>query len=87
MSLEEPESYSFSVMEEETQISRRYSIIISRDGYPGSDRVVADKLQQPFADQLRDKLALAQLRPGEIKRIQDYGARQQRDNPEWVTVY
>ncbi len=66
---------------------QRYKVVLRWQFDQASDRVVADKLTERGANQLRAKLALGGLEPDDIRRLHDYGARRQRDEPDYLIIY
>ena len=69
------------------QDNGRFSVVLRYQGDPASDRVVVDNQTAAGAQLLRDRLQLAGLTNTDIRRLHDYGARQQRDDPNYEIIY
>lgn len=75
---------SYHVIE---QKDRRFKLMLRWQNDEASDRTVAEGMPEAAANELRDKLTLGGLTNVDIRRIQDHGAKEYRDDPARTIVY
>jgi hypothetical protein len=69
------------------QKDRRFRLVLRWQNDDASDRTVAEGMTEAAANELRDKLTLGGLINVDIRRIQDHGAKEYRDDPQRGIIY